>query len=103
MDKRSNLEYSLQYIYGSGIHLGGTLSFKSDGTFSKYIGVSYDDPNLYEGKYYISENSIFLEYRNGRIEKAIYLPDTNEIEIRAGSYPYNIESLENVFSYFVKK
>ena len=97
--KETNEEYSLQNIYGTGIEYGGILSLNQDGTFNKYIGITDGSVDSHEGEYHVLGNSISLEYRNGEIESAVYIPDVDEIQLENERY-----SGENtIYEYFVRK
>jgi hypothetical protein len=74
-------DYSLQTIYGTGISYGGVLSLNDDGTFSKYIGITNGDSDAYEGSYSVEGDILRLEYRNGTVEEAEYLPESDQIKI----------------------
>lgn len=91
-------DYSLQNIYGTGISYGGVLTLNQDGTFSKYIGITTNDPDSYEGIYTVSGNSIRLTYRNNRIENAAYLPDSDEIKLQNEDFSDN----SVIYEYFVR-
>ena len=64
--------YPLQYLYGTGIEYGGVLEFYSDGTFSRWIGITDGDKSSHEGTYHLSGDNIRLEYKNGIIDEVIY-------------------------------
>lgn len=63
-DLINNKESDLFEVYGSGIHYGGTLDFKEDGTFTKTIGVYAEN---YMGEYEIDvdKNVIYFTFETG--------------------------------------
>ncbi|WP_333651634.1 lipocalin family protein [Lacrimispora sp.] len=73
-------DYSLQELYGTGIQYGGTLTFNDDATFKRYIGITTEETDRYEGTYSVQDNVITLNFYNGTINTAIYLRSTQEIE-----------------------
>ena len=72
-------DYPLQLLYGTGIIYGGTLQLNSDATFSRYIGITTDETDNYEGTYVVNDNNITLNYHNGFTGTAEYLPLSQEI------------------------
>lgn len=72
--------YPLQDLYGTGIQYGGKLTFKEDGTFSRYVGITTDETEKYEGTYYIHyDEKIMMQYYDGTERTAKYLPESQEI------------------------
>jgi len=90
-------DYPLQYLYGSGIKYGGELTINRNNTFSKYIGIT-GETSENEGSYYLKGNSIFFKFNSGRIEEAVYLPSSQEIE-------YHKQDVDNtpIYEYFTKE
>jgi len=70
--------YSLQWLYGSGIEYGGAFRFYEDGTFSRFVGAMAELDN-YIGTYSIHGNEITLMFNNGRISTARFLPEKQMI------------------------
>jgi hypothetical protein len=93
------VDYPLSFIYGTGIGYGGTLTLNQDGTFSKYIGVTNGDADDYEGNYSISYNAITLEYRNGAVENAVYMPDSDEVRLENAGYSDDMI----IYEYFIRQ
>ena len=83
-------EYPLQEFYGSGIKYGGTLTLNEDGTFSRYIGITTDETEKYEGTFTHNGTYITFRYYDGTTAEAKYLPETNEIKytIKDSKYGY---------------
>lgn len=89
-------ELPLQLLYGSAIILGDGLTLYSDGSFTKYYGVT-DDISKQEGSYSVDGNTIIFVYDYGNTETALYLPSSREIEYHC--YPLEDEA---VYEYYTK-
>lgn len=73
-------DYPLQELYGTGIEYGGKLTFNSDGTFSRYVGITTDEVDKYEGTYILRyDDKILLKYKNGTTSTVKYLPSSQEM------------------------
>lgn len=77
-DLTNNKESDLFEVYGSGIHYGGTLDFKEDGTFTKTIGVYAEN---YMGEYEIdtNKNAIYFTFETGMKMEGSYQYENGEI------------------------
>lgn len=77
-DLVNNKESDLFEVYGSGIHYGGTLDFKEDGTFTKTIGVYAEN---YMGEYEIdtNKNAIYFTFETGMKKEGSYQYENGEI------------------------
>lgn len=72
--------YPLQDLYGTAINeYGGTLTFNADGTFSRYIGITTDETDKYEGTYYLHYDKIRMKYYDGTERVAKYMPESQEM------------------------
>ena len=89
-------DYPLQYLYGTGIKYGGTLTLNKDNTFTKYIGIT-GETSENEGSYSLRGNTISFKFDSGRTEEAMYLPSSREIE-------YHTQDVQGipVYEYFTK-
>jgi len=56
------------------------LTFNDDATFKRYIGITTEESDGYEGTYSVQDNVITLNFYNGTINTAKYLQSTQEIE-----------------------
>lgn len=76
----SGEDYSLQDLYGTGIEYGGKLTFNADGTFSRYVGITTDETDKYEGTYILRyDDKILLKYKDGTERTVKYLHSSQEI------------------------
>lgn len=73
-------DYSLRDLYGIAIdEYGGTLTFNDDGTFTRYIGITTDETDSYEGTYYLHYGKIKMKYYDGTERTAEYMPKNQEM------------------------
>ncbi|MBU5451499.1 lipocalin family protein [Acetivibrio sp. MSJd-27] len=79
--KSTGANYPLQEIYGSGFQYGGTLEFKKDGTFNKWIGISDGEISTHEGTFSIQNNTVTLVYYSGNVDKAFYNSSSNILKV----------------------
>lgn len=88
--------YPLQDLYGTGIKYGGKLTFNEDGTFSRYVGITTDEKENYEGTFYIHYGKIIMQYYNGIERTAKYLPESQEIVFY--NWDYNGQAIDEFYS-----
>lgn len=79
-NRNTKENYPLQDLYGIGLEQSGTLIFNADFTFSRYIGITTDKADYYEGTYRFSyDDKIILRYNNGATNTVRYLPSSREM------------------------
>ncbi len=73
-------EYPLEDLYGKDIAYGCTLTFHSDGTFSRYVENTTGEDENDEGTYILRyDDKILLRYKNGKTNTVKYLSQSQEI------------------------
>jgi hypothetical protein len=72
--------YPLYEFYGTGLEYGGNLTLNTDATFKRYIGITTEETDRYEGTYSVKDDVITFNFNNGTISTAKYLPSSKEIE-----------------------
>jgi len=90
-------DYSIQWLYGTGIRYGGAFRFNDDGTFSRFVGIHTNELEHYTGNFSVNGNDITLIYGNGSVGIARFLPESQLIQCHrwiAREYP--------VYVYFAK-
>jgi len=97
-------DYPIQWLYGSGIRYGGSFRFNDDGTFSRYVGITTNIADDYEGTFSVNGNDITLNFGNGSVGTARFLPERQLIECHRWEaweipvYVYFARDVEEVLS-----